>query len=298
VEEAGGLAGVCNPGDKAALKVNLTGGLNFNPSKGFSATESYVTHPEIVRAFGELLIDAGAKQLYIVEALYDQGSVISWGYEQMAKELGASIIDLNTPSPYKDFVNIPVGPDWFIYETFLLNPILQDVDVFISIAKMKCHYNCGITLAMKNLVGLVPVSKYRLSDDHWWRSALHGLENETKTRLPRVILDLNRVRPIDFALIDGIMTAEGGESPRGSFHPVQPGVLAAGSNAVAVDAVVTAVMGFDPLAIPPTPPFLRADNYLSLASELGMGTNHLEAIQVVGASMEEVETSFNPALEM
>jgi uncharacterized protein (DUF362 family) len=298
LEGTGGLAGVVNRGDKVALKVNLTGGLHFNPPHGYSAPESYITHPEIVRSIGELLYDAGAKELMIVEALYDQEPVSAWGYKQMAKDLGASIIDLNTPAPYNDFVRVPVGPGWLIYEYFYLNPILQDIDAFISIAKMKCHYNCGITLSMKNLIGLVPVSKYRLSDDHWWRSALHGAEKETKTRLPRVIVDLNRARPINFALIDGIMTAEGGEAPRGSFRPLRPQLLAAGRNPTALDAVVTAAMGFDPLANPPTPPFLRGDNYLSMSTELGLGTNRLEEIEVAGESLEKIGTPFNPAWEM
>jgi uncharacterized protein (DUF362 family) len=61
-----------------------------------------------------------------------------------------------------------------------------------------------------------------------------------------VILDLNRARPVHLALIDGIKTAEGGDAPRGSFNPVQPGVLIAGKDPVAADAVATAAMGFDP----------------------------------------------------
>lgn len=55
------------------------------------------------------------------------------------------------------------------------------------------------------------------------------------------------------ALVDGIRTAEGGEVPRGRFNPVQPGVLIAGKNPVATDAVATAVMGFDPTAEPLAP---------------------------------------------
>jgi uncharacterized protein (DUF362 family) len=294
----GGLADLVKAGAKVALKVNLTGGMYFSPPAGFTAPESYVTHPEVVRALGELLIDAGAGALYIVEAVYDQESYPAWGYEQVAKGLGATLVDLNAPAPYSDFVRSPTGPNWFIYEDFLFNPILEEVDTFISIAKMKCHFNCGITLSMKNLVGLAPCRHYRLSQDHWWRSAFHGEDEQTKPRLPRVVLDLNRARPIHFALIDGVMTAEGGESPRGSFRPVQPGILVAGKNPVATDAVATAVMGFDPLARPPTPPFIRSDNYLTMAGELGMGSNDLRGVEVIGAALDDVETEFEPAWEM
>lgn len=191
-----------------------------------------------------------------------------------------------------------VGEGWLIYENFTLNHILEEVDVFVSVAKMKCHFNCGVTLSMKNLIGLVPVNRYRLSEEDWWRSALHGPGDEARTRLPRVIIDLNRVRPIHLALIDGIKAAEGGEVPRGTFNPVEPGVLIAGKDPVATDAAAAAVMGFDPTINPPAVPFLRSDNHLNLAYELGLGTNRLEEIEVVGASIDDVRYEFEPSWRM
>jgi uncharacterized protein (DUF362 family) len=294
----GGLDDVISSGDRVAIKVNLTGGTHFDPPAGLSATESYLTHPEVVRALSELLRDAGARELFIVEAVYDEESFPLFGYEEVAEALGATLIDLNNPHPYSDFASIPVGAGWFIYENFVFNHILEEVDAFVSVAKMKCHYNCGVTHSMKNLIGLVPASYYRLDKSHWWRSALHGSNDETGTRLPRVILDLNRARPIHLALIDGIKTAEGGEAPRGTFNPVQPGVLIAGKDPVAADAVATAAMGFDPTINPPAAPFLRGDNYLNMAHELGLGTNRLEEIEVVGLSIEDVRYEFEPSWRM
>jgi uncharacterized protein (DUF362 family) len=294
----GGLDDVIRSGDRVAIKVNLVGGSQFKPWPGVSAIESYVTHPEVVRALGELAHDAGARELFIVEAVYDQESYPLFGYEAVAEALDATLIDLNHPEPYSDFTSAAVGEGWFVYEGFVFNHILEEVDAFVSVVKMKCHFNCGVTSSMKNLIGLVPTNHYRLSEDHWWRSALHGAGNETKARLPRVILDLNRARPIHLALVDGIRTAEGGEVPRGSFNPVQPGVLIAGKNPVATDAVATAVMGFDPTAEPPTPPFLRGDNYLNLAQELGLGANRLGEIEVVGASIDDVRYEFQPSRKM
>jgi len=299
LDSLGGLRDVIGSGDRVAIKVNLTGGTNFAPPAGLTATESYLTHPEVVRALGELLRDAGARELFIVEAVYDPQSYPLFGYEEVAQALDATLIDLNSPRPYSDFASTPAGEAGLIYQDFSFNHVLEEVDAFVSVAKMKCHYNAGVTLSMKNLVGLVPAASYRLSQEHWWRSALHGRSDaETKARLPRVILDLNRARPIHLALIDGIKTAEGGEAPRGSFNPVAPGVLIAGKNPVATDAVATAVMGFDPTVEPPTAPFLRGDNYLNLACQLGLGTNRLEEIQVVGASIDDVRYPFQPSWEM
>ncbi|MFC1996329.1 DUF362 domain-containing protein [Chloroflexota bacterium] len=294
LDHLGGLDDVVRSGDSVALKVNLVGGSYYKPYPGVDPVESYVTHPNVTRALGELLLDAGARQLYIVEALFDHDSFARWGYTDVADSLGATLIDLNNPDPYTEFASMNVGDGWFIYDNFKLNPLLNDVDAFISVSKMKCHFSVGVTHSMKNLVGLTPVQHYRTSTDHYWRSDLHGGDYGPK-RLPRAIIDLNRARPINLALVDGVKAAEGGEVPRGSFRPVEPGVLISGKNPVATDAVATAVMGFDPTAEYPAAPFLHGENYLNLARDLGLGSNDLEKIEVAGVPIEDVRFEFSPS---
>ena len=68
--------------------------------------QSFVTHPEVVRALGALVLDAGAAEVYIVEAVYQWGSYTEWGYEDAAKDIGATLIDLNSPDPYDEFVDV------------------------------------------------------------------------------------------------------------------------------------------------------------------------------------------------
>ena len=41
-------------------------------------------------------------------------------------------------------------------------------------------------------------------------------------------------------------------------------------------------------------PFLRCDNHLSLASQMGLGPHRLEEIEVVGARIEDVRYGFRP----
>ncbi|NIM48174.1 MAG: DUF362 domain-containing protein, partial [Gemmatimonadales bacterium] len=254
----GGLGDVVRSGDRVAIKPNLTGGTGVTPLPGIPAIESYVTHPEVVRALGEALRDAGAGQLFIVEGVYDGESYPAWGYQDVAGALGATLIDLNVPQPYTDFISAPVGEGWFVYPEYTINPILTEVDVFVSVAKMKCHWSCGVTLSMKNLIGVIPVSHYRCGPDHFNRSDLHGCDGEFKTRLPGSVVDLTRIRPIHLALIDGVKTVEAGEGPWiETMAPVAPGVLVAGKNPVATDAVSAAVMGFDPTMAYPSAPFLR-----------------------------------------
>ena len=48
----GGLDDIVSAGKRVAIKVNLVGGTHFEPPPGVLAVESYLTHPELVRALG------------------------------------------------------------------------------------------------------------------------------------------------------------------------------------------------------------------------------------------------------
>lgn len=292
----GGLEDVLAHGNRVAIKTNLTGGTANAPFPGIPEIESYLTHPEVVRAVGELLKDSGVKDLYIVEAVYEHESWPHYGYEDMAKELGATLIDLNYPEPYKDFVNTAPGEDPLVYDEYIFNPLLTEIDAFVSVSKMKCHNIAGVTHTMKNLFGLVPYPSYTLSPTDRYRSAFHGQPNETRKRVPQIIVDLNRARPVNLSLIDGIMTAEGGEGPWiPAMTQIKPGVMFAGKDPVATDAVATAAMGFDPTADYPDAPFVNGENHLNLAAQMGLGTNRLEEVKVVGPSIEDVMVQFEPS---
>lgn len=298
IDGIGGLDDLVRRGPRVAIKVNLTGGTRSAPVPGgVSPIESFVSHPELVLALGEALREAGARELFIVEAVYERASYSQWGYDEIAKRLGATLIDLNDPQPYAAFAELLVGQSPLIYDSFTMHPLLHDVDSFVSVAKIKCHQIGGVTLSMKNLFGLAPLQHYRRGAQDSYRSLFHGDAAETGSRVPRIIVDINRVRPIHLALLDGIMTVEGGEGPWiPSMRPIAPGVLVAGKQALATDAVATAVMGFDPRADHPDSPFLHGDNHLNLAAGLGLGTNRLEEIEVVGASIDEVRTPFLPSV--
>jgi len=296
IDQLGGLGDVVKPGDSVAIKPNLTGGTSSARVPGVSPEDSFVTHPEVVRALVKQVKAAGAKEIFIVEAVYEWASYTEWGYEDIASDLGVTLIDLNQAKPYADFKEKAVGIPSLIYDSFIFNPILSDVDVFMSVSKMKNHYLAGVTHTMKNLYGLVPYRFYRLNDNDRYRSGFHGTEAQTRERLPRIIVDINRARPIHFSLIDGIKTTQGGEGPWvESVTPIQPGVLIAGKNPVATDAVATAVMGHDPTGDYPNSPFVRCDNHINLAAGAGLGTNRLDEIEVLGIQINNAMTPFVPA---
>ncbi len=298
LDNLGGFGDVVRPGDRVAIKTNLTGGLGNNAPAGLTPMQSFVTHPEVVRALGALVLDAGAAEVFIVEAVYQWGSYTQWGYEEAAKDIGATLIDLNSPDPYDEFVDVPVPGGGRFYDAFSLNPLLQEVDAFMSVSKMKCHWVAGVTHTMKNLFGIAPLQVYRSGSRDTYRSGFHGPSDETAgQRVPEIIVDLNKTRPVNFSLIDGVMTSQGGEGPWiQTFTSIAPGVLFAGKDPVATDSVATVAMGFDPTAAPMTVPFVRGKNHIAIAAAAGLGTNRLDEIEIVGSSLDEVTRAFNPCV--
>lgn len=300
----GGISALAH-GKKVAVKVNLTGGVSAAPLPGTLAIETYLTHPEVVRALLELLRDAGASDVAVVEAAYEPASWTAYGYDGICQATAARLVDLTLCDPYPDFTSLPTSTSPNYYERFTVNPILAEVDTLISVSKMKCHNTAGVTHSIKNLFGLVPYRFYNQSTSQAWRSDFHlgpaGLANPG-VHVPGVIIDLHSMRRIDLALIDGVLTAEGGEGPWNNtpahpdqFAPVQPGILLAGKDPVAVDAVATACMGFDPRAEYPNAPFLNGLNHLAMAARRGMGVLDLNYIDVAGEAVADVLLSFRPS---
>ena len=290
----GGLGDLVKPGARVGIKPNLTGGIWWDADLPVPATELFVTHPALVGELVKLFYAAGAGKVTIMEGLGDERSFLQWGYTDMAQLVGADLVDLCKPDPYPSFKVFPVQPKFNIYDSFYLNPVLKDLDVFVSVAKMKCHATTGVTLSMKNLFGIAPLDFYKRNKTDTNRSAFHDTEAFDK-RVPRIILDLNVARPIHLAIIDGVLTGEAGAGPwDASLSPVRPGLLVASQDPVAADAVATALMGFDPAGAPGTSPFTGGDNHLALAHAAGLGTNRLEEIGLIGPKIESVRFPFKP----
>ncbi len=118
---------------------------------------------------------------------------------------------------------------------------------------------------MKNLFGLASPKYYRVPS-HLPRQNLHfrGVDE--------AVIDLNLVRPIDFAVIDGIWGMQGNGPISGTA--VQMNVVVAGRNPVAVDRVGLQVMGLPQTTAP----------HLTYAALKGLGPADLTTTTVLGDS--------------
>lgn len=133
-----------------------------------------------------------------------------------------------------------------------------EADVLINIPLMKVHSTCVTTLSVKNLKGCL-----RPQD----KMAFH------RVGLLPAIVALNRIVRPHINVIDAIEAMEGDHN-RGPLVPL--GLLIAGRDRVAVDAVGCAQMGIDPGDVP----------LLRMVSKAGLGEFRLKKIAVNGDTVE------------
>jgi uncharacterized protein (DUF362 family) len=326
-DQLGGLGRIVN-NRTVTIKVNLTG----SPSTRFQGKPlglTHYTHPNMAASLAYLLERSGARRVRFVESCWaTSGSMENyliqsdWNVKTLfGAAKNVEFVNTNGLGGAKRYTRFKVPGGGSIFPAFDLHPAYEETDVFISLAKLKNHATCGVTLSMKNCFGITPASIYgddageqepnehptssRSAVCHAGRrgpSKSSPQENDPRSsrdpgyRMPRIVADLASTRPIDLAIIDGIETVAGGEGPwiRG-LRTVQPGVILAGTNATTTDVVSTAVMGYDPRAAKGTAPFVNCDNTLLLAEARGAGTTDLKNIEVRGLSIQEARFPFGVA---
>jgi uncharacterized protein (DUF362 family) len=139
----------------------------------------------------------------------------------------------------------------------------------VHLPTMKCHIYTTTTGAMKNAFGGL-LERNR----HWCHSQIH----ETLVDLLTIQREIHRGV---FAVTDGTICGNG-PGPR-TMTPMTKGYVLASSDPVALDAVSSSMMGFDPLTI----------GHLRLAHERGLGTARLQEIEIVGEDIRGVNFGFH-----
>jgi uncharacterized protein (DUF362 family) len=135
----------------------------------------------------------------------------------------------------------------------------------VHLPTVKCHIYTNTTGAMKNAFGGL-LSNRR----HYCHSQIHR-------SLVDVLAIQKEIHPGIFAVMDGT-TAGNGPGPR-TMTPLAKNVILAGSDCVAIDAIASKMMGFEPMS----------HDYIRLAHEQGLGVGRPEEIEIAGdaAAAEE-----------
>jgi uncharacterized protein (DUF362 family) len=300
------------------IKLNLTGAPT-NRLQGRAPGFTHWANPAVAGAAAYLFGRAGARRIRFVESSANtakplEESLAEGEWDVKALQSAAPIVEFENTVGLgrgKKYSRLQVGPGAYMFPAWDLNHSYEETDVFVSMAKLKNHGICGVTLSMKNLYGCTPASIYgndagedepnenprsnRAGVGHQGTRApskcspgelSFGTNHDPGYRMPRVVPDLVAARPIHLSIIDGIESIAGAELPRNGTRPVKPGLLIAGTNPVCTDSVATAVMGYNPRASRGDAGFPRCDNTLVLAEQRGLGSTDLRRIEVRGVSIE------------
>jgi uncharacterized protein (DUF362 family) len=202
----------------------------------------------------------------------------------------------NSPQGQKLCKLAPVYQEYKVVEKENFNPRHTRWITYTPKAKMAVLpriYPEGITIPEifvgKNIVHL-PTLKTHIytTSTGAMKNAFGGLLNTrrhyTHTWIHETLVDLLKVQkeihPGLFAVMDGTIAGDGA-GPR-TMHPHITNLILASADQVAIDAVATKLMGFDPMKV----------KYIAMAQEEGLGTGDPSKIDLVGDDVSGLNLHF------
>jgi uncharacterized protein (DUF362 family) len=259
-------------GQKVLLKPNLL--------RAFKPDRCVTTHPVILEAVCRVLKDHAISRIDISDspALGSLTAVAhKAGYGPLIKKYGVKFVPLCNPVSFRTEENIP---------HLKIAGNLTDYDHIVNLPKFKSHCQMTLTLAIKNLFGLIIGKR---------KPILHCLVNNDKIKFGKMLVDIAKhVNPC-LTLVDGIQAMQGQGPLNGTPYPL--GILASGQDLTALDRVLTEIV-----RVP-----VERVYALEAARQKGFGTHELNAIELLSEGDLEsfkvsdfqlaqipVDISFNP----
>ena len=247
IQALGGMKKFVNSGEVVVVKPNMA--WDRTPEMGANA------NPQVVRKVVELCLEAGAKQVKVLDnTCHDaRKSYINSGIKAAVE----AIKDPRVTVPYVDdrrFVEVNIEKakalkKWFFYKDIL------EADRFINIPIAKNHSEARLTMCLKNMMGAIG----------GWRGRIHvGLHQN--------IADLNLLLRPDLHVLDAtrIMLKNGPSG--GSLTDVEvKNLVFAGTDPVALDSLGTGLFGMKPTDL----------GYIIKSHQAGRGEMDLSKIKVV-----------------
>lgn len=267
-------------GDEFIERIKAANTILIKPNLIDPENQLASTHVDAVRAVIEVIQEHSPAKIYVGDAAYfgTKAAFRNLGYEQLLKEyLKVELVDLNDDAFVDGYSIRQDGSRNSIRRSKLAN----DVDFRISISNMKVNRETSVSLGIKNWAlgtWIVP-SRISAMGRVWARWP--WLNEEGAWAHHKSIAEIFNQLPADVSVIDGIQAMEGNESTNGSA--VNMGVVLAGFDAVAVDAVASTLMGVDPTTV----------GYLVMASEAGLGSVDMSKINVPPMQMAVLTRKFN-----
>lgn len=267
VDYLGGIKRFVRPGNKVAIKPNV-----FWP---ISAETALVTDPRVVKALvllireevpkvGEIVIWEAAASCYQVWDGELSNGYKKAGYARMARAVGVRLID----GEYDEYVPTEIPNAWYLRRPSLPKTLLE-ADCYFSVPKLKTHNETIMTGAIKNQQGcLKSVEK-----------AQHHAND-----LCGKLVDVYRALKPDLIIMDAIWVLQG-QGPLSFFGNdlmKNFNVIMVGKDAIAMDAVGSAMMCIDPMEVPTC----------RIGAYEGLGIADLNKITVKGTPIDRVKKPF------
>lgn len=262
------------PGDRVLIKVNhviATYPMLLLGRGDDAALQAAFTDARVARAAALLAVESGAKEVIIANCPAEgngMAEMIEYGFDTMVKELNdpkITLMDLGAV-PWKWYP----APKALASKKYGMATILGEMDQIINIPCLKTHVLAGITSALKNLGIGMPTTQA-------CGTIKMGLPHKVAAE---VITDVNMIIPTAYVIVDALWGLELNGPCDGPG--VEMGLIIAGTDPVACDAVSTVLMGFKVTNIGTT----------VMAEKHGIGTYH--DIEVVGEPIAKVQKVFNP----
>ena len=244
IDALGGLKTFVKKGQTVVVKPNI--GWDVSPARAGN------TNPALVRRITEHCFDAGAKDVYVFDHTCDnwKGCYSRSGLERAAKDAGAKVVSGDSESYYQS-VSVTGGRKLTEVKE---HELILDSDVFINVPVLKSHSGTRLTIALKNLMGIV-----------WDRGFWHSND------LHQCIADFAAYRRPDLNIVDAyhVMKRNG---PRGVSvkDVVTMKAQLISTDMVAIDTAAAKLFGTEPEAV----------RYIQLAADKGVGRKDLENLKI------------------
>ena len=263
----GGIGRFVRPGARVVIKPNVVADHGM---KDGVYTGGVVTDIRLLRALIDLLLPV-AGEIAVAEGSSINRSETAkmfahYGYERLieADRGCVRLVDLNTDALVEK--QVPFGKRMASRK---VPATIDEADLIISVPVMKIHFAAGVSMAVKNLQGVMPpLEKYMSHFFGLWQN----------------LVNIHHLVKPGLTIIDGITGQEDFGPVSGTPKPMN--VLIGGTNPVAVDATAMRVMGLDPASSPP----------VLLAYLQGLGPIGRESIEVAGLSIDDVASPFKRPL--
>ena len=241
----GGIKNFVKKNQKVLIKPNI--GWDTPPERGAN------TNPKLVARVIKHCFDAGAKEVYVFDHTCDdwKRTYSNSGIEKAVKEAGGTIVPGNSEGYYQD-VSINFGKS---LTKAKVHELILDSDVFINMPVLKHHGSAKLTIAMKNMMGVVWDRGY------WHRNDLHQCIADYSTYSKKPVLNI-----VDAYFV---MKQNG---PRGvsAQDVVMMKSQIISTDIVAADAASAKLFGVEPDDIP----------YIRIADSMGIGKKDLSKLNI------------------